>query len=1137
MRKFISVLFALVLVAALSLAMTAPAGAVGPPTEVWVDDDADPEWYDETHFHTIQEGVDAVAGSTVHVLEGTYSETLNLLGKALTIEGAGADATIVDASSHPGVYAIRNFGNSTTIRNLKLIGNDNYGFKVSGVSGITLESIRVENSGRTGVDLKTVNVATLTDIEVLNTTAGFGVMICDSNNVAVTNVSTSGNAWGGVSVQTKDSASDSIAFSGNFDAQEDNPLLLEKDPPTYFDITNVLIPSKFGYVVYAFRVGDDYEQWFYQETLDDAKAFAGALMAGPFTYSDMTIYDIAEENYYVIEGMNIQDAVDAASGTTINVAAGTYTEAILVDKPLTLRGATAGVNKNGYTVPENYAWDDTVESIINHPNPSGGYTTIVDIVDTDNVTFEGFVVQELNAVANLNTSLIRVYAHTRAISNILVRNNIIGPNTNITAQDGAQGRMGLYIVNHPYNDNGVINSTFSGNKIFDCKGNGNNVFIWSSYYAYGAPGPASMSGTVIEDNEIYGSHRSGIETAGGYSGLAIRNNKIYGNSGLASDDATALKYGNGIVLIRGSSDVVSGANALGPEDLTIEDNNIYNNEKNAIYGGPMLTNCTVTGNEIRNNGWDGIRVDLEGTYHASEQYGSTSNVAAHFNNIYDNTGYGVQVLGTPTNGFVLDAENNWWGTKGKGAIKKMVSGNVDFDPWIGAGVKNSKSKKTKTDDDTVDATDKADTKVVKKGKGTPTITVTEYTDNPGDGAPGGFTSAGKYIDVHLDDTTDVEEIEIRNYYTLTDIAGLNEDNLRLSWWDGTAWVLCSPSGATPIVHPTYKGYIWAIIRASGATPGSIPTLDDLKGAPFMSMGMPPAPPGWGAAPAPTPPPGTTLLSGLVTANGIFVTDVTAQSEDGRLRLIIDSGTRGLTKDRKPLRQITIVGVKEPPTPPEDAYIIGLAYDIGPAGATFDPPARLTFSFDPNQLPESTEDVVLAYYTPETGWEELETERHDGIAGGLSSLVSGVSHFTIFSVLAKLLPPAFEVSSFDIRPSQATIGETITIVIEVTNTGGIKGSYTPKLTVDGIIKAVREIALDPGESKTVSFELTALSLGEYQVEINGLTGELSIVSPPAEPPQEEEAPPTPTTNWWLIGGILAGIALILVIVFIRVLWRY
>lgn len=397
----------------------------------------------------------------------------------------------------------------------------------------------------------------------------------------------------------------------------------------------------------------------------------------------------------------IQAAInDASAGDTINVAAGTYVEAITINKPLTLRGATADVNKNGYTVPADYAWNPAVESIITHPNPAGGYTTIVDIIDTDAVTFEGFVVQELNAVANLNSSLVRVYAQTQEISNIVVRNNIIGPNTNVVLQDGTHGRMGLYIVNHPYDVNGVVNSTFSGNKIFDCKGNGDNVFLWSSYYSYGAAGPASMSGTVIEDNEIYGAHRSGIETAGGYSGLTIRNNTIYGNTGLPGD-TPALKYGHGIMLIRGSGDKTDPINAYGPVDLTIENNEIYGNEKNGIYMGPINNNYSITGNDIYNNGWDGIMLDLEGQYwnptfepepipyNVYACYDGSNNLIAQYNNIYGNTEYGIRVIGTPTNGFTLDATYNWWGhatgpyhaTTNADGLGDAVSDYVDYDPW------------------------------------------------------------------------------------------------------------------------------------------------------------------------------------------------------------------------------------------------------------------------------------------------------------------------------------------------------------------------------------------------------------------------------------------------------------------------
>ena len=392
------------------------------------------------------------------------------------------------------------------------------------------------------------------------------------------------------------------------------------------------------------------------------------------------------------EGINTVD-----SEGTVNVATGTYEEQITINKSLTLRGSTYDINKNGYLVPENYTWNDSVESIIQPPTSSPD-VDVITIDDAEDVTVEGFVIQALNRGTSGTRMLVTVKVDGKTMENLVIRNNIIGANTNVEDQDGNKGRMNLYFDVNPYDESqGLEDSLVSGNKIFDAKGNGNNIFIWASYYAYGATGPSPMDGTIIEDNEIYGSHRSGIETAGGYSDLVIRNNSIYGNRGLPTDDPNNLKYGHGILLIRGSSDKTAGpTEAYGPKDLTIQDNEIYDNEKSGIYMGPINKDYIITGNDVHDNGWDGIRIDLEGTYWNPDFepapsdwscYNGTKDIVANLNKISGNERYGVRIIGTPTNDFVLDAENNHWGhatgpTSEEGSgTGNNISENIDYKPW------------------------------------------------------------------------------------------------------------------------------------------------------------------------------------------------------------------------------------------------------------------------------------------------------------------------------------------------------------------------------------------------------------------------------------------------------------------------
>ena len=381
------------------------------------------------------------------------------------------------------------------------------------------------------------------------------------------------------------------------------------------------------------------------------------------------------------------------TGGTVHVGPGTYSERVIINKSLTLRGATPDASKYGYTVPANYAWDDTVESIITEPTPTVSGNT-VDIVNASDVTIEGFVIQNLAADGNTMTGLLRVNVSSGATQhseNIIVRNNIIGPFTNTTAQDGTHGRMGLYLAVTNSGGFGLHNSSFNDNLIFDAQGNGNNVFIWGAANAYHDNGNTDLTGTVIEHNEIYGSHRSGIEIAGGVDHLSILDNHIHHNSsenGGSTDPD--LKYGNGIVIIRMGSDK-DDSDAYGPTDLTIQGNTIEDNEKHGIYIGPVLSDSLFQENILRSNGLNAIWVDKDETYHGGTwpTTARISNLTFQGNCISANGGYGLE---TNNDAITLDAENNWWGSvfgpyhpvnnpTGRG---DAVSDYVDFSPWLDA---------------------------------------------------------------------------------------------------------------------------------------------------------------------------------------------------------------------------------------------------------------------------------------------------------------------------------------------------------------------------------------------------------------------------------------------------------------------
>jgi len=278
----------------------------------------------------------------------------------------------------------------------------------------------------------------------------------------------------------------------------------------------------------------------------------------------------------------------------------------------------------------------------------------------------------------------------------------------------------------------------------------------------------------------------------------------------------------------------------------------------------------------------------------------------------------------------------------------------------------------------------------------------------------------------------------------------------------------------------------------------------------------------------------------ITSDGEVKKTIEINSEDGRLAVTIPKDTIANGEDGKRLKSLEVTTNENPPSPPEDAHTIGLAYNLGPSGATFDPPITLEFAYDPDTIPErvNEEDLVLSYYDEDAGeWVELECT----VDTATHTIIASVPHFTTFAIIGNEVPPepaAFVFGSLAISPAEVDVGEEVTITVMISNTGGESGSCQVTLEINGETEATEDIDIAAGGSQQVSFTTSKDIAGTYVADIGGLSDAFVVkeaaaaATPP--PPSTTTSPTTQPkqTNWMLIVGITAGAISVAVPLIIR-----
>lgn len=315
------------------------------------------------------------------------------------------------------------------------------------------------------------------------------------------------------------------------------------------------------------------------------------------------------------------------------------------------------------------------------------------------------------------------------------------------------------------------------------------------------------------------------------------------------------------------------------------------------------------------------------------------------------------------------------------------------------------------------------------------------------------------------------------------------------------------------------------------------------------------------------PPQYTFIGEKLDQQGLLTRDTTAKSYDELCQLTLNAGTKALSRTGDSLSSILMVESRASLTPPSNAEFTGLVYDLRPDGATFDPPITLTITYELDDIPEGVgeENLVIANWDG-TNWINLEGPFTRDLEN--NTISAPISHFTEFTIIAYTQPAVFTTSSLTPSPAVIETGQDMTISVTVTNTGDLASSYELTLEIDNKVIATEEITLAGHASEKVNFPIIAdYAPGSYMININGLSGILTIteaaptppapastpappvtlpappvtppappvtpVTPPAPPTVPSPAPPVTPINWWLIGGIIVAVILITVVVWLRV----
>ncbi len=84
-----------------------------------------------------------------------------------------------------------------------------------------------------------------------------------------------------------------------------------------------------------------------------------------------------------------------------------------------------------------------------------------------------------------------------------------------------------------------------------------------------------------------------------------------------------------------------------------------------------------------------------------------------------------------------------------------------------------------------------------------------------------------------------------------------------------------------------------------------------------------------------------------------------------------------------------------------------------------------------------------------------------------------------------------IKSIATSPTSAKEGETVTVTVQIENSGSTAGTYSLVLKVEDEVKATEEVEVDPESVKTWTHELTEYETGDYIIDVNGASSFFTV----------------------------------------------